>query len=262
MISVFVQPSGNEENLGYEFGLGVKLAKSYTQSDLAGTWYSVGLETPTSSSFSSNNPFIFIDKLVVSPESDEVAATNSPNGASEFFELTLNDQGAITWADAFDKSSEDSAIAALSHNKDVTVAVEQNTDEGFNSLVISVKQLLKPTFADLMGNWTIFYAVLNKTDQLAAVKFTYYKDNIHIDSTGNISAANAEDPDNDESYSFSLSILPEGLFSIDMFYEDSSPDSPQYELWALNEGKDLLVGTYEDSKRQGYMVGVRSVEMQ
>lgn len=223
----------NTNETAQQMGAWVKQASSYSQSDLEGTWRTVGLKTPQTETSSSDDLGYDVDKLEVDGSGNATLTTvdtppsDGSSGDTDTFQLTIDSTGTI---------SEDGspAYAYMNARKDMIVHFTlHNTGEVAQQMDIFVKQASSYSQSDMEGTWR---SVGLKTPQATTFNpedFGYDVDKMVIDAEGNanLTQLSTSDGSAGDTDSFTLKINSAGEVVMD--------DSPVYAY--LNASKDVMV---------------------
>jgi hypothetical protein len=214
-----------------DFGVMIKQADSYDQSDLVGKWIGMGIKTLTSG--------FDIFSLDIDSIGNVVGTTidcDNCNPETDTYNLSLTTDGTITESDANSLYH-----AVLSANKDVLVDVEYITDILYQ-MTISVKQAASYSMQDLVGTWTAV-GLITPTGQGGDYGYDILSQLI-IKSDGSGTAVCA--------YSSDLP-CPSGPILAGTYYVDNNDPNLKIKInnqsksyIAMNADKNVMVQYYQD----------------
>ncbi len=257
-----------------ELGVALKQADSYQQADLAGMWYSFGLEMPVTSPFNPDLPLSYLDRWQIDEKGvfqlTEIYTFGNDNPTdSETLQVTLTDSGQMLI------EQDDEGIAYLGRSKDVLVRHEHWPDG--SSLIIALKQADTVSLSDLEGTWRVYSLGLPPEGSMDPDGFTYDVDEMVINANGRVQGLHlrhlewereagiideswrpggtypSEDSWIDGEWDDQLVMLQGGLFA---------SDNQAVGFFAINQGRDMLVNLFEDEGNQGMAIAIKLADGQ
>ncbi|MBY6186628.1 hypothetical protein KUV89_08360 [Marinobacter hydrocarbonoclasticus] len=257
-----------------EIGVALKQAEQYQQSDLAGMWYSFGLEMPIASPFNPDLPLTYLDRWQIDDEGGFQLTELYTFGydvanETETLQVTLTESGQMVI------DGDDEGIAYLGRSKDVLVRHE-HWPEG-SALIVALKQPEAITLADLQGTWRVYSLGLPPEGSMDPDGFTYDVDEMVIDAEGNVAGLHLRHLEWEREVGIiDESWTPEGQYPnndswIDGAWQDKvvllegglfASDTDSVGFFAINQGKDMLVNLFEDEGNQGMAIAIKLAEGQ
>lgn len=255
-----------------EFGLMIKLADEYQQSDLTGEWYSFGMELPKKGQAGQPDlPMVYVDKLVVNseglatltefsvanPESDELKVSVNADGNITIVDRVVvgseQDQNNDGWPDEVPKQ-----WAYLGNTKDVLLLADDDTTEwGF---VIVLKQSPQSQLSDYAGTWLLNSVELPQEGNLDANKFAFHTDKLVIDAEGNVKGDHISDTGEmgEGVWTAKVGLNEDGL----LIEVNEIAAVDEFDYCAINLRHDLFVCAYNNMQdgvevEQGFAIGVK-----
>ncbi|MBY5979132.1 hypothetical protein [Ferrimonas balearica] len=260
-----------------EFGMAIKLGSDYQQSDLAGQWYTLGVEMPLSSPYDPDLPYLYLDRWQVDNDGNLAlyalhdGDSLGPIGSGELDDTVsaqLSSEGTITIAG----DEEDAGMMYMARSKDVVVRHEH--DNSRSALIVAVKPPEAITLADLEGTWRMYSFGLPPVGEMDPEGYSYDVDEMVIDAEGNVAAVHlrhvewtADQGLIDEQWQ-SGGTYPSDDSWIDGAWEatftlreDGLVETGGEELGvlAINASKDMMINYFNDDGEQGFALAVRLV---
>lgn len=252
-----------------EIGVSLKQAEQYQQADLAGMWYSFGLEMPITDPFDPDLPITYLDRWQIDEAGDMTLTEIYTFGYTiadeqETLKVSLTEEGQLVF------EGDDEGIGFLGRSKDVVVRHENW--KGGSALIVALKQPETVSLADLEGTWRMYSLGLPPEGSMDPDGFTYDVDEMVIDANGKVQAIHLRHlewerevgiideswrPDGnypskdswiDGEWDAQLVMLEGGLFAV---------DGELAEFFAINEGGDVMVNLYGEEGNQGMAIAVK-----
>lgn len=210
--------------------------------DLAGTWYSIGLDTPLKGV--SNPDLLGFDFDILILQNDGTGTTtciasNDPCPPPEPFSVTsISPDGILTLP--LDPGDEGDIVMGAS--KEIIIGIFRENDSGEMDLPILVKKAASYSMSDLVGTW---YDMSIDTPQKGfsdADRFGFSFETITIedDGSGVATCVSASEPCDPPEFFSGLSIPPDGVMT-------ESPEPNVITHGVMGASKDVMIGLFSDN---------------
>ena len=217
---------------------------SYSMADLAGTWYSMNINTPQNL-FSYPDYFGFdFDTMTLQSDGTGtytcIASSDSCDAPYSFSEVYISSDGIVTTPP--DDNIADDIV--MGENKDIMIQIHTNNNVGEEHQVyaVSVKNAASYSMTDLAGTW---YDMSIDTPQNGfsdsdRFRFGFETITIQNDGSGVATCVSSSDPCDPPELFSGISISSDGIIN-------GPPESNVASDMVMGAGKDIIISLYRDN---------------